>query len=81
MMNEGQIQEIVERAIVKAFRDLGIQGQSDDEVFQVRRDLLFLREWRLTCEQVRSKGTFALAGIIITAMTSLLVLGAKNFFH
>lgn len=81
-MTDEQIEAIVERGIVKAFRDLGLHAGDDaNAVFEVRRDLTFLREWRLTCEQVRSRGTLAVMSMILTAMTALLVLGARNFFH
>jgi len=82
MMNEQQIETIVERAIVKAFRDLGIYADGDTgEIFEVRRDMTFLREWRMTCEQVRSKGTLAVMSMIITAVGAMIVLGTKQFFH
>lgn len=81
-MTDDQIEAVVERGIIKAFRDLGLYaGEDMGEVFEVRRDMTFLREWRMTCEQVRSKGTLAVVSMVITAMTALLVLGAKGFFH
>ena len=82
MMTEDQIESVVERAIVKAFRDLGIYAGGDaGEIFEVRRDMSFLREWRQTCEQVRSKGTLAVLSMMLTAIAALLVLGTRQFFH
>lgn len=82
-MTEEQIESVVERGIVKAFRDLGISAGEDDAsaVFEFRRDLAFLREWRQTCEQVRSKGTLAVVSMVVAAMSALLVMGARGFFH
>jgi hypothetical protein len=81
-MTEDQIEHVVERAIVKAFRDLGIYaGDNAGEVFEVRADMMFLREWRQTCEQVRSKGMLTIIGMIVTAFGAMLFLGAKQFFH
>lgn len=80
-MTEEQIGQIVERAVFKAFRDLGLQVHEDD-LFESRKDLTFLREWRHTCEEVRSKGVVAMAGLTLTGVIALLLLGFKDWiFH
>lgn len=77
-MTDEQLEELFERAIAKAFRDIGFE---QDDVFEVRRDLLFLREWRHTCEEVRHKGIFTLATLVITGVIGLLVLGFRGWLH
>ena len=77
-MTDAEVESLVERAIVKAFRDLGFDAQ---DPFEIRRDLNFLREWRVTCEDVRHKGTFTLITLAITGIIGLLVLGFRGWIH
>lgn len=77
-MTDAEIESLVERAIVKAFRDLGFETH---ETFEVRKDLMFLREWRQTCEEVRSKGTFTIVSLLVTGLIGLLVLGFRGWLH
>lgn len=77
-MTEAQVEQAVERAIMKAFRDIGFR---EGDTFEVRKDLMFLREWRQTCEQVRTKGTFTVIGLVVTGLVALLVIGFKGWLH
>lgn len=77
---EDIIEKSTERALVKAFRDVGIGIDGDENLFEIRRDFIFLRDWRMTCEQVRSKGVLSIVGIAITGLIGLLVLGIKGYF-
>lgn len=76
------MQRVAERAVFNTLRDLGLHAGDDmGAVFEVRRDFQFLREWRQTCESVRSRGTFYILTLILAALSALLVMGAKSFFH
>lgn len=73
------IEEIASEAIKRAFRDMGI---TESDPFEMRKDFAHLREWRITCEQVRSRGTITLAMLVLTGLIGLLVLGFKGWiFH
>lgn len=71
------MEEIAARAVKQAFRDMGIE---DGDPHAMRQDFMFLREWRETCREVRSKGTLTVVGIVATGLIGLLVLGFKGYF-
>lgn len=75
-MTDEQLELAIERAIIKAFHDIGFDSS---DVFETRRDLIFLREWRQQCDAVRSKGTLALVTLFITGAAALLVLGFRGW--
>ena len=77
-MTDLEVERLVERAIVKAFRDLGFD---EADTFEVRKDLMFLREWRHTCEEVKHKGAFTMITVVVTALIGLLVLGFRGWIH
>ena len=76
--SKAMARDIAKETVKLVLRDLGIDI-ADDEPFELRKDFLFLREWRQTCEQVRNKGTMTVVGIIVTGLLGLLVLGFKQF--
>lgn len=74
-----QLEAAVSAGIKSAFRDLGLPIDEEGEPYELRKDFIFLREQRLTCEQIRSKGILTLAGLFIIGLITLLVLGFKGW--
>lgn len=72
------IEAMVEVGVRRAFRDVGF---NDEEVFEHRRDMEFLREWRKVCELSRSRGVVVLVTMVITGAVGMILLGFKNYFH
>lgn len=77
-ISHDQMEEIAKRAVKAAFRDIGI---SDEEAFEMRRDFEFLRQWRETCEAVRTKGFATSVGLTITGVVALIVLGIRHYLN
>lgn len=71
-----ELETIITQAIENAFRDVGFDR---GEVFELRRDLTFLREWRLTCELVRSRGIIAAVTLVMGALATVILLGFKGW--
>ena len=70
-----QLEEIIQSSIEGAFRDMGFDR---GEVFEFRRDLTFLREWRQTCELVRNRSIITFIGVTGVALLAMLVAGVKG---
>jgi hypothetical protein len=75
-IGRNELECIVSGAIHKAFRDVGLDPSA---AFELRRDLTFLREWRETCELVRSRGIISGVTLIFAALATVLLLGVKGW--
>jgi len=76
-----QLEHIIENAIKRAFRDVGIDhGGDDDRLFELRRDLIFLREWRMTCDLMKKRGIISGVTLLMAAFATVLLLGVKGWF-
>ena len=73
-LSKEEIREIVSQGVEDAFVRIGIQ--SDDPI-EMQRDFQHLREWRVSMEQAKSKGTLALVGLIITGVATMAWMGFK----
>lgn len=71
-----EIEEVIASAIERAFRDIGLDS---GEVFELRRDLTFLREWRKSCELVRNRSIITFIGVTGMAFLAMLVAGVKGW--
>jgi hypothetical protein len=67
-----------DRAVGLLFERLGIRYS---DPYEMQKDFAHLREWRLTCEQVRGKGMLTMLSITITGIVALLVLGFKGWVN
>jgi hypothetical protein len=79
---QGDIERIAEVVAAKVvstlFRDLGIQHE---DPFEMQRDFAFLREWRLSCEMVHSRGLIAAITIGMSGIVALLLMGLKQYLR
>jgi hypothetical protein len=72
-----EFEEIVTGVIHKAFRDVGLDPST---AFELRKDLNFLRDWRETCELVKSRGIISGVTLIFAALATVLLIGVKGWF-
>ena len=73
-----KLEQLIKDGIRDSFRDVGL---NDEEVFELRKDLTFLREQRLTCDKLRVSGLWYLLSVAGAGITGLLVLGFKGWVH
>lgn len=69
--------EAVDRAITRAFRDVGIIAHDDDSVDHRRRDFQFLHDLRLSSESAKSRIGAALLLVAVSGLIALFVSGFK----
>jgi hypothetical protein len=72
-----EFEVIITGAINKAFRDVGLDPST---AFELRKDLNFLRDWRETCELVKSRGIISGITLIFAALATVLLIGVKGWF-
>lgn len=70
---------IVQEAVAAEFRDVGLDRSNPKEVFEVRRDLAFIREQRELCDGLRSKSVWWVLSTILVGGVALLVLGFRAY--
>lgn len=75
--SRADIEAMVREGVRAAFRDVGFNEQ---EAFEHRRDMEFLRDWRKLCELSRSRGILMILTMIITGLVGMLVLGFRGYF-
>ena len=80
-LTRGDIEDVVERAVEKAvlrvFLNVGIEAS---EPFAVRRDMEFLRDWRLMCELSRKRGVIVTVTAALSCIFALITLGLHQWF-
>lgn len=69
--------EVVDRAITKAFRDVGIIAHDDEAVDHRRRDFQFLHDLRLSSESAKSRIGAVLLLVTVSGLVALFVSGFK----
>lgn len=72
-----ELEQLIANGVERAFRDVGFNRK---DVFEFRKDLTFLREWRLMCDSVRSKSLLTLVTLGITGLVGLLLIGFTMWF-
>lgn len=77
-LTRDELQSVVQEGVHEALIQLGIEV---DEIHQMQRDFLFLRELRETHERVKSKGLLILVGTVIAGAVTLLILGLRSWFN
>lgn len=77
-LNAAQPQhDTIRRVVHETLLELGVQHT---EPMEMQKDFQYLRDWRTTMEQARSKSILTLVGFLVTGTVALLILGAKHFF-
>lgn len=75
-----ELEKIVEKAVKKAFTDVGVKHSDNNDIFEARADFRFLRDLRLLSEAVRNKGIMTVVALLITAMAGAVWIGIAAIF-
>jgi hypothetical protein len=67
-----------DRAVGLLFEKLGIRHS---DPYEMQKDFAHLREWRITCEQVRGKSMLTIMSVTITGIVALLLIGFKGWVN
>lgn len=79
--NPDNLEEIIERAITRAFLQIGIASSDGKEIIELQKDFSYLRDLRLGAQAIKSKGLLAAVGIIITVISTLIFFGVQFFIQ
>jgi len=71
-----ELETLIAAGVQRAFRDVGL---NQEEVYELRKDLTFLREWRTTCDTLRVKGAWTIFWLTLTGITGLVILGVRTW--
>lgn len=75
VLDEKEVRLIVEETVKTTLANLGI---TIDDPREVQKDLIHLREWRLTLQKVRNQSMVSALGIIVTGVLGALFLGIRE---
>ena len=78
---ERAIEKAVEAGVSRALFDIGVNHTDSQQILEHRKDMTFLREQRITCEQIKRRGLWYSLSLLILGTTGLLVIGLKGFFN
>lgn len=71
-----ELEHLITAGVEAAFKDVGL---NQSEVFELRKDMTFLREWRVSCEDLRQKGMWYTASLMVLGIAALIGLGLKQW--
>lgn len=71
-----ELELLIATGVSRAFRDIGL---NQEEVFELRKDLNFLRDWRVSCETMRQRGTWAIITVLVTGVIGLIIMGIRSW--
>lgn len=75
--DEERLVEMIREGIDLAFRDVGL---NQSEVFELRKDLTFLREQRILCDEIKRKRVWYVISLGILAVGTVFVIGLRGWF-
>jgi hypothetical protein len=76
-LDKEEMAEVVAEAVKQTLIQLGIDSQNPIEM---QKDFQHLRQWRKAGEDLRSKSMLVLLGLVLTGLTSLALLGIREWF-
>lgn len=71
----------VESALRQTFRDLGVDLGDQRQVNELRRDLIYMREWRRRCEAFGRHAVIAVITVFVGAALTAMLWGAIHFLN
>lgn len=80
-LTENELEDLIEKAVARALRDVGITASDARAIEDTRRDLFFLRDLRLAKESVLGKIVAAALTIVIGGVCFLLITGFRNWLR
>lgn len=79
--NPDDLDNVIDRAIIRAFLQIGIASSDGKEIIELQKDFSYLRDLRLGAQAIKSKGLLAVVGIIITVISTLIFFGVQFFIQ
>ncbi len=76
-LSEEQVRKIIRETVRNTLTQLGIDYTKPIEM---QKDFQYMRELRETSDFVKKKGILILVAIFVTAITSAIALGLKEYF-
>ena len=74
-----ELEHLITAGVEAALKDIGLNKQAADEVFSLRKDMMFLREMRTSCEEIRHRGMWYSTSLLILGLVALIGLGFKQW--
>lgn len=74
-MTSQEMEDAVEKGIIRAFARLGLVIETHSQAVDVQRDMAFLRDMRTGSQSLKSKGTWALMATVMTAICGFIWAG------
>lgn len=78
IISSQEVEDAVERGIIKAFEHLGMDAT---EPLEAQRDFQFLRDLRCSTESVKGKALVTIVGILVAGGLAAIWLGIKALLH
>ena len=75
VLDRQELHDLMHDAVVEAMSTLGIDARNP---LDVQKDMLFVRELRLTSENIKKRALFTLIGLLIAAGAGAMWLGFKS---
>lgn len=72
MLTEDQVEQIVQKTVTTTLAALGIVISDPKEVMEFRRDVEYMRAWRVTIQQGRSIGFKSLITVFVGGVIALM---------
>lgn len=73
-LSKEEIQELISCGVEDALTRMGIDSSNP---LEMQRDFQHLRDWRLAVRDVRRRGMFAMASVLIAGVLGALWMGVK----
>lgn len=80
-LTENELEDLIEKAVARALRDVGITANDAMSIADTRRDMFFLRDLRLAKESVLGKIVAAAITLIVGSICFLLITGFRNWLR
>lgn len=63
------VREATREAVIETLLMFGIDVSTPEAIQAFQKDMAYMREWRQSVEEVKSKGLLAAVGVLVTGVT------------
>lgn len=75
------LEKLIEVTVVKTLLSLGLDVSDPETIIELQKDFAYVRSWRQSVAEVKSKGFLALCGIALTGFVGLMWTAFKSSLH
>jgi hypothetical protein len=75
ILTRDEVHNVVRETVRETLLSMGVDTT---DPIEMQRDFQAVRDWRLVCEAIRSKGLMTLVGILIAGVLGALLVGLKD---